>query len=127
MTVPIHAAAPIGLADQIKPEPVLVATAPASAGGGNSLSSGVTQTFNRFGQEVQRMDASSGPGAIAHDNFNNIHFEISSGASKSAAKPLFKPQLALMLQTFDMSINTELVSRAVSEFTGSVNTLVKTQ
>ena len=81
--------------------------------------------LEHFGASVGRMDSPSGMSEL-----RPASVEIAPQPTAPAAEmasPAMKSSMGLMLETFNFSINTELVSRAVSEFTGSIDALVKTQ
>lgn len=81
--------------------------------------------LDHFGASVGRMDASSG---LSEPRSSAVQIAPQASASDvDMPSPTMKSSMGLMLQTFNFSIDTELVSRAVSEFTGSIDALVKTQ
>lgn len=77
---------------------------------------------------LERFEARSEQVQTATRNFANG--TAPSGAPGSdAANPTPAPQrlAAMMLETYDFAIETEMVTRAATTFTSSVNTLIKTQ
>lgn len=106
--------------------PASLAEVPASVGSAGLIPGSVSHNLAAFGAMVGRMDASS---AVPPARSPSVEFVPSVTGAATPEKSIagFRPEVGLLLQTFDFSIDTELVSRAVSEFTGSVDALVKTQ
>jgi hypothetical protein len=106
--------------------PVSQAEVPASVDSTGLMPSAVSHSLAAFGAMVGRMDASS---TVPPTRSPAVEFvpSVTGAATPERSVAGFRPEVGLLLQTFDFSIDTELVSRAVSEFTGSVDALVKTQ
>lgn len=82
----------------------------------------VEQALTRFGDTVQTMGAAKTPEPA---KIPDIEFESATKSGQGSAG--IDDEMKMMVQSYDFAISTELVSRAVSEVSGSIDALVKTQ
>lgn len=99
-----------------------------------TLGTGVMRSLNGFQADLKQMQGltaamtsgSAAPQATPPGALQAAPQQAGATPSASGGDSN-KPMVGLMMQTFNFAIETELVTRAATQFTGSVSTLMKGQ